>query len=243
MSEDEELSENIEKEVPETSEPEIKDEEAGTSEEPETPKIQQRFNKLTAEKYDQKRRADAAEKELAELKAVPVTGVTGAPTLEKFDYDDAKFNEASIKYHVDRAIAESTATQRTATATAQRNASNQEFARKIATSGIEDYSDIITNLVQTVPLSEGIIDAIQQRAKGPELAYYLGKHLDIADRLAGIDPITAALELGKISAGLSGKKTKKTSNAPKPVETIGGSGGAKPKDYENMSMEEIYDHT
>ena len=66
MSEEEELSENIEEEVPETSEPEIKEEESGTSEEPEAPKdtgIRKRINALTAEKYAQKRRADAAEKQ------------------------------------------------------------------------------------------------------------------------------------------------------------------------------------
>lgn len=239
MSDEEVISETIPEEVTETSEPEIKEEESGTSEEPKDNKIQARFNKITAEKYEQKRRADALEKELAELKTVPVSTGGEAPTLEKFDYDDAKFNEASIKYQVNQAVTQSNAKQRERDIQSDRDKVNQEFARKIAASDIEDYSKTIDTLITAVPLSEGIVTAIQQDEKGPELAYYLGKHLDVADRLAAMDVIPAALELGKISAGLSGKKTKTTSNAPTPVKTIGGS-GVKTNNPGEMSMEEIY---
>lgn len=240
MSDEEVISETIPEEVTEPSEPEIKEEESGTSEEPKDNKIQARFNKITAEKYEQKRRADALEKELAELKTVPVSTGEEAPTLEKFDYDDAKFNEASIKYQVDQAMRNVEQLARTTQTQVNRDKVNQEFARKIAASDIEDYSKTISTLITAVPLSEGIVTAIQQDEKGPELAYYLGKHLDVADKLAAMDVIPAALELGKISAGLSGKKTKTASNAPTPVKTIGGSGGTN-KEQGEMTMEEIYD--
>lgn len=240
MSDEEEVISETTEEVTETSEPEIKEEESGTSEEPKDTKIQARFNKLTAEKYEQKRRADAAEKQLAELKTVPVSTGGEAPTLEKFDYDDAKFNEASIKYQINQALAESNAEQTARNIQTDRDRTNQEFGRKIEASNIEDYSTVINGLIESVPLPEGLVTAIQQDEKGPELAYYLGKHLDVADNLAKLDVISAALELGKISAGLSGKKMKTPSNAPTPVKTIGGSGGTN-KEPGEMSMEEIYD--
>ena len=239
MSDEEVISETTE-EVTETSEPEIKEEESGTSEEPKETGIQKRINALTAEKYEQKRRADALEEKLAKLQTVPVNTGEGMPTLEKFDYDDVKFNEASIKYQVNQAVAQSNAEQRERDIQSDRDKANQEFARKIAVSDITDYSKTISTLITAVPLSEGIVTAIQQDEKGPELAYYLGKHLDVADKLAAMDVIPAALELGKISAGLSGKKTKTTSNAPIPVKTIGGSGGTN-KEPGAMSMKEIYD--
>lgn len=243
MSEEElEVVSETTQEVTETSEPEIKEEESGTSEEPEAPKdtgVQKRFNKLTAEKYAEKRRADALEKQLAEAQAVPVSIGEEAPTLEKFDYDDAKFNEASIKYHVGQAVAKSNAEQTERNIQTDRDRVNQEFARKIEASGIEDYGTVIQTLITSVPLPEGLITAIQADDKGPELAYYLGNHLDVADKLAAMSVISAALELGKISAGLSGKKTKTPSNAPTPVKTIGGGGGTN-KEPGEMTMEDIY---
>lgn len=238
--EEEAISETITEEVTETSEPEIKEEESGTSEEPKDTKLQERFNKITAEKYEQKRRADAAEKRLAELKTVPVPTGEEAPTLEKFDYDDAKFNEAFIKYQINQAMTKNNAEQSARNTQADQDKVNEEFGRKIAASNIEDYSTVINGLNESILLPEGLLTAIQQDEKGPELAYYLGKHLDVADNLAKLDVISAALELGKISAGLSGKKTKTPSNAPTPVKTIGGSGGTN-KDPGEQTMAEIYD--
>lgn len=244
-AEEKEVSVETIEEVTETSAIEEKSpevmEESGTSEEPEKDTgIQKRFNQITAEKYEQKRRADALAEELATLKAATPAVAKGVPKLEDFDYDDAKFNQAYIDHAVQAATAKNIAEQKVSAAETHRTQANKEFARKIAASDIKDYSSVIDTLVRSVPLSEGIIDAIQQDEKGPELAYYLGKHLDVADRLAAVDPIAAALELGRISAGLSGKKTIAPSSAPDPVKTVGSEGGGKIKSYETMSMEEIY---
>ncbi len=242
--EGEELSAETTEEVTETSVTEEKPPEiteaSETSEEPEKTKVQKRINQITAEKYEQKRRADSLAAELATMKAnVPVLP-KGAPKLEDFDYDDVAFNRASIDHAVATAMSKNIADQRVIEVENRRTQANAEFARKIEASKIEGYSGVINNLIRSVPLPEGIIDAIQQDEKGPELAYYLGKHLDVADRLAVADPIAAALELGRISAGFSGKKTITPSNAPDPIKTVGGDGTGKIKNPEEMSMDEIY---
>ena len=239
MSEVEELSAETTEEVTETSvTPPETTEASGTSEK--DTGIQKRINQITAEKYEQKRRADSLAAELAMVKANVAVVPKGAPKLEDFDYDDAAFNRASINHAVATAMSKNIADQRAIEVESRRTRINAEFARKIEVSKIEGYSGVIDNLIRSVPLSEGIIDAIQQDEKGPELAYYLGKHLDVADRLAAADPIAAALELGRISAGFSGKKTITPSNAPDPIKTVGGEGTGKIKNPEEMSMDEIY---
>ena len=54
--------------------------------------FQKRINKVTADKYAEKNRADALEAELKKLREERGTGIldtkTGTPTLEQFDYDE-----------------------------------------------------------------------------------------------------------------------------------------------------------
>ena len=79
-----------------------------------------------------------------------------------------------------------------------------------------------------------------QSEKGPQIAHYLGKHLDVADVIATASPMVAAMKLGEISAQLSNTKpTKQPSAAPDPIEPVK-AGGKLNKNAEDMSMDEIY---
>ena len=242
MSEESEeiLSETTEEaSEPSVTEPEI-EEESGASKEPEVTGYQKRINKITADKHAERRRADELEQRLKDLQATSVPISTDVPKLEDFDYDDAKFNKAYIAHEVRKTHDEAVVAQQTRDATAVQTKVNAEFARKVAESAIPDYSDVINGLVGSVPLSEGLINAVMQAENGPEIAYHLGKNLDVADRLAAADPLVAALEIGRISAGLTGKKTKTPSKAPTPVQIVKGDGSGTGKNYEKMSMDEIY---
>jgi len=194
--------------------------------------FQKRINKITADKYREQSRAEAAEAKLAELeKAIPVKE---APTLEQFDYDENEYQDARIDHRVAAATDQIRQEVFRAQAEDAQKRAQDDFARRVAATGIEDYGETIQTLVESVPLPSEVIDAIQGDDKGPELAYYLGKHLDVADKLAGTrNPL---YELGKISAGLN---TKRTTQAPNPVKTAG-SGGSSTKDMESMTMDEIY---
>ena len=234
--------ESTEVETIEESAPPIENEETTEEVQAEQPKneskgFQKRINKITADKYREQNRAEAAERELAELKAKQEQ--KPEPKLEDFDYDEEALLDAKIDYRVNSATAQYQQSYHQKQQEAIRAQAGEAFAKKVEASGIEDYSETIENLVATVPLPHDVVTAIQGAENGPELAYYLGKNLDVADKLIQKDQISAAMELGRISAKLSATNNKRTTKAPDPVKTAA-SGGTPSKDMESMSMEEIY---
>jgi len=234
--------ESTEVETIEESAPPIENEETTEEVQAEQPKneskgFQKRINKITADKYREQNRAEAAERELAELKAKQEQ--KPEPKLEDFDYDEEALLDAKIDYRVNSATAQYQQNYQQQQRDTLRAQAGEVFKQKVEASGIEDYSETIHNLVATVPLKEKVVDAIQAVENGPEVAYYLGKNLDVADRLSQKDDISAAMELGRISAKLSATNNKRTTKAPDPVKTAA-SGGTPSKDMESMSMEEIY---
>lgn len=214
-------------------------------EEPAEDKVQKRINKITADKYTEKRRADAAEKALSEFKANNKAPEQAEPTLEQFDFDEGKYHAALATFHAQKATKDAISTYKTEQDTAanvQRqseisqnfNARVDEF-RKTAL----DYDQVIQGLPE---LPQDTLDAIMQSDKGPQIAHYLGKHLDIADVIATASPMVAAMKLGEISAQLSNNKpTKQPSAAPDPIKPVK-PGGKLNKNLEDMSMAEIYEN-
>jgi hypothetical protein len=231
-------------ETPETESAPV--EQAETPAEPEdkelSPRGQERFNKITADKYAEKRRADAAEARLRELEAkVPQQqpeSVT-APKLEDFDYDESKYNEALIDYKVNQKAAQIQQQQEAAQSAAKQQQAAEAFNAKVASFAEQapDYQEAVGNIP---PLPAETLDVVMQAENGPQLAYYLGKHLDIADEIASASPYVAAMKLGAISERLAAVKPNvTTSAAPDPIEPIS-SGGSISRDLSEMSMEEIY---
>jgi hypothetical protein len=184
--------------------------------------VQKRINKLTAEKYAERNRADRLEAQLKELQApVPPPTEPQELTLE--------VNEKLQSFRQE----ETQAQQDT-----KRQQAAQDFAKRVGESGLEDYSQVVKPLATTVPLDLEVIDVIQADERGPEVAYYLGKNLDVASRITSMSPVMAAAEIGRISAKLSATKKPDISKAPNPVIPVG-SGGAISKSFEEMSMKEI----
>ena len=200
-----------------------------------TERAQNRFNKITAEKYAEKQRADELQRKLDERQAQPETA-SGAPKLEDFDYDEALYNAASIKHQVAEAVkAERTALQTEASQATAAEA-QRAFNDRITAMNKPDFAEV-AGAVPNLP--NGVADALVQSENGAELIYHLGTHLDQADKLANMSPSQAIMELGKISANLTAKPNIKLSAAPEPIAPIS-SGGALNKDVGEMSMEEIY---
>jgi len=194
-------------------------------------KINARFGKITAEKWEQKRRADALEQQLAELQQAP-TKPEEAPTLEQYEFDDAKYQSALIQHEVKKGVAEGKAElrkeqQREQAKQKQSNATHA-FNSKVAEFSMStpDYADVIGGMPD---LPVDIAQAVMTMEKGPEVAYYLGQHPDVANQIASKDYMSAAIQLGAIQANLSQTKTVKPSNAPEPQDTLGG-GGAPPQE-------------
>ena len=200
--------------------------------------VQLRINKITAEKYAEKRRAEELEKRLAELESAKPALPNEAPKLEDFDYDDAKHTEAVIQYQVQKQLeAQANSQKQQAQQTAQQ-AKAADFAAKEAEFGAKtpDYAEAVGNIPQLHP---DTLDAIYSLDNGPQMAHYLGKHLDVADEIANAPPHIAAVKLGQIAASLQVNAQKvTTTSAPEPVATLSGAGGVT-KDLNDLSMDEI----
>jgi len=214
------------------------------TEAPETNNVEKRIHKLTAEKYAEKRRAEALEEENRRLKenqsADPVQVPQGKPTLEQFDYDEGKYTEALIEYQVNQKVeqTQSAAQKAQAEQTAKdRDAKFDNAEVKYATDN-PSYIDDIQSLPRFQP---DTLNMLRGQENGPELVHYLGKNPEIADQIASLDPMNAAMQIGAISVKLSAtaKTEIQTSAAPDPISPVS-SGGSVSKEVEDMSMEEIY---
>ena len=211
--------------------------------EPEKNKVQERINKITADKHAERRRADAAELALKELQASNKAPEQAEPKLEDYGFDETKFNVALSTYHAQKVTRDAIETykteQKTEAATTRQTEINNTFNAKVDDfrKTAPDYDQVVQGLPE---LPGDTLDAIMQSENGPQLAHYLGKHLDIADQISTASPMVAAMKLGEISAQLSNvKPNKQPSAAPNPIEPVS-PGGKLNKNVEDMSMDEIY---
>lgn len=206
------------------------------SEAPKEDGVQKRINKVTADKWAAIRRAEEAERKLAEANNIQPQQDLNEPKLEDFDYDDAAYNRAVARYEAEQVIkAErersqvSQVEQRQAEAQAKFNERVELQRQKTP-----DYAEVVGNL----QLPDGVVSALIEAENGPELAYHLGQHKDVADSLFSMTDAQAHMKLGQITAQLSAKPEVKTSAAPEPIEPVSASGSLN-KSYDEMTMEEI----
>ena len=212
--------------------------------------VQKRINQLTAEKYEALRRAQEAEKRLSQFQSPPEqrelpANPTGSPSLEQFDYDDEAYNAALVKHEVNKRF-QDLEQQRTAKEReAFKNRVNAEYMKKVSSAKLpEDFSQSVESLMNSgIPLQEDVVLAIQQTPNAPHVAHYLGKNLDVAAQLAGMDPISAAMKLGDISARLSANQANASpgSSVPDPVVPVKSGTTHSPKNDFDMSLQEIVD--
>jgi len=113
--------------------------------------------------------------------------------------------------------------------------------------GYEDFDEVIEEY--DGPLTIGMQQALLDSEIGPQVAYYLAKNPDEAERISKLNLIEMNKAIGKIEARLEkssqkgegdeGKATKvaKTTKAPPPINPVKGSAKSK-KDPDDQSYEE-----
>ena len=210
--------------------------------EPKEDGFQKRINKITADKYEEKRkreasdkRADELQRKWDELEAKKPT--LTEPTLADMDYDEDAYNKASVSYQVQQQVAAQLKSNETAQESKTREVAAQKvtdsFNEQITALGKEDF-DVKVGAIPNLPA--GVADAIMQTENGAELAYHLASHLDIADTLSGMTSSAAMMELGRISSKLSAKPEFKSSAAPDPIEPVNSGSAIKSDINDEMSM-------
>jgi hypothetical protein len=206
-------------------------------------KVQERMNKLTADKHEERRkreaeakRADDLQAKLDEIESKKPT--LTEPTLEQHDFDTDEFNKATVAYEVQEQVAAELASQKTKQEQLNQKAKMQQsldtFNERATALGKDDFEDK-ANAVPELPA--GVADAIMGLENGAEMVYHLGTHLDLADSLASMSPMAAMMELGKISASMSVKPEIKTSAAPDPIETLNSGSALNAEVGDEMSID------
>lgn len=206
--------------------------------------VQDRINKITADKHEERRKAEAQAKraddlqaKLDELEAKKPT--LTEPTLEGHEYDEDAFNKANVAYQVQEQVKAELKTQK-----AQQEHLNQEAA---AQKSLDTFNERVTTLgkddfaakASAIPdLPAGVADAIMSLENGAEMVYHLGSNLDKADALANMSPMAAMMELGRLSASISVKPETKLSAAPDPIEPVKSGSAINSEVGDDMPMDE-----
>lgn len=209
----------------------------------ETPedKVQKRFDKLTKEKYDAQRRGDRLEWQLQQLQSQPAKTESVAPiipTLESSGFDDSKYqkalgeyNESLIESKVEALLAKRQAQTQEVSKASEFDKRQAEFAKSKP-----DYAEkVIEN--PSLPISQTMAEVIRESEIGPQIAYHLADHPEIAESIARLSPLAQAREIGRIEAKLEVQKAApaKVSQAPAPAAKIEASEPDVSKDPKDMN--------
>lgn len=201
--------------------------------------FQKRIDKVTADKYSEKRRADDLQKQLDAIKSSEAKEVLTKPKLDdaSIDYDEELFNKATLDYEVKVGV-QSALDARSEEAKIQKAKDASEvilttFTERVNTLDKKDFNEKAA-LIPILPA--GVADAMMQSELGPEMIYHLGGNPEKAQELANMSPAMAMMELGKISMQLSAKPEIKTSAAPDPITTLSSTGAALEINEDDMSM-------
>ena len=218
--------------------------------------VQKKINKLTA-------RAKAAEAErdrvYAELEAQrasrpqapqqPAGETLRPPTLEDFNYDEARYQDARDKYVADIAVrrvydevARSQDAQAQQAEADRKRQAGQRFREK-AEAAAERYEHLDDAMEAFhkggISVSVPMIEFVYEHAEdGPAIVHHLYANQELAEKIAKLSPLAAARELARLEASLPKPQPRNVSTAPKPPSVP--KGGAEPpvRDLENMSMDD-----
>lgn len=177
--------------------------------------FQKRINKVTADKYAEKRRADELAQRVKELEAAKAP--EKAPTLEDFDFDDDAYRAAVIRQEIQAELSKANQSQQEAAAQEAAAQVANSFGESIAALGKPDF-DEVANRVPLLP--EGVAAALMQSDEGAKMIYHLGTNPDIAEQIASLSPLAAMAQLGKISVSMASQPKLTPSAAPDPIAPL-----------------------
>ena len=81
-----------------------------------------------------------------------------------------------------------------------------------------DYETVVGSSEQ--PIAGHVYDALMDSERGPEMAYHMATHPEIAERLNRMSPTKAALELGRLETSLAAPTARPASKAPPPTTPL-----------------------
>lgn len=215
------------------------------------PWYKRRIDELTKDKHEARRHAERLEKmleQIASQQKAPEQSIAPAiqpPNPNDFagGQYDPRYIQAQLEYTRASAVDEAkraVAAEYEQRAQYERQAQAQaklETAEAATRAKFADYDAVIEGITSDPRLAQNatIRQALLGLDNGPEIAYTLGKNLDVAYEIANMNPIQAGMKL----AELINRAPRKTSNAPTPIKPISGTGANSGKRaYAEMSTSE-----
>jgi len=225
-------------------EPEVKDEEKKEEipekKEPEEKKenhFERRQRRLLQERAEFKARAELLEQMMTQQKPAVSEGL---PQRDKFESDE-EYVRALNAYTVNESLKgiEERLLQKLSKSSVE-----QSWGQKIsqARSDYPDYDEVM-ELAQDIPITKHVAEAMQGSDFGADVAYYLAKNPEEAERINTLPAMAAAREIGRIESYVEYEKGQKKakpvmSKAPAPIKPVKPSTSAGNKSLEDMTPAE-----
>ena len=214
------------------------------------PWYKKRIDELTKDKHEARRHAERLEKMLEQIQRQTAQPVEEAqPAIQPPDPNnyaggqyDPRYIQDQLAYTKISAIEEAKAQiakefeQKAAYERQVQAQARLEAAEAAARQKFADYDAAIEGITSDPRLAQNptIRQALLGMDNGPEIAYALGKNLDVAYEIAQMNPIQAGMRL----AELINRAPRKVQNAPKPISPINATGGIGKKSYADMTTAE-----
>lgn len=227
-----ELAENLEAE-PAAATDDAPQEPANNDSEDEPKKsgVQKRIDKLTKAYREAERERDQYKKQLEALKP---------PTEDEFNGDYDAYDAAKIGYHAKRAAIEALDAQEQIKEQSRQQKQAEEIQsnwQKQVAEARTRYENFDIVFADDVPITTEVANIIMRTEKGADIAHHLATHKDYARAIAQLDPVSMAVEIGRIEAQLDKPSQKKATSAPAPIAPL--DGRASPTvDEDNMTADE-----
>lgn len=213
--------------------------------------VQKRINKLVKEKSEYQREAEywkqiAQGAQEPKQQSEPVSTSEDKPNPDEFE-TQADYVEAITEWKVEQKLKQQEAQRQQTTAKTEFESKVQAFrerANEFAKT-TPDYNDVIAG-VDDIPMSPSVQTALLDAENGAQVIYELAKDPERFEKINQMSLIQAAKEIGKVEAEIAFKSTKpkqenKTTQAPNPINPVGGASAAVVKKESEMSDSEWYE--
>jgi hypothetical protein len=186
------------------------------------PWFQKRIGELTREKYEARRQAEDAAREVQQYREQLARFQQGHTPEQAQPQGDVG---TLVQQEARRLLAEQTFNQ----------ACNKVYAA--GKSEFPDFDQALGNL-QMVGMNRDFLEFAAASDAGAKLIRHLGTDLDEAARISALPPVLMARELTRLELKLSQPQAKPVSKAPAPITPIAGA-GASSKDPSEMTDAEF----
>ena len=208
---------------------------------------QKRFDKLNRKIAELEAKLEPKEQAEVEAQPEPPQSQKAKPVPADFPNSYEDYIEALTDWKAEQRELRKAEEQARSAEDARLKEVFQSFANQM-TDARSKYEDFDEALSASVPIYTGVELQILELENGAEVAYYLGKHRDVAQKLMAMSEVRAMAEVGKIAARLENvtqvddtptseqeepeEKTvdrasppprRAVSNAPPPITPVGGS--------------------